>query len=85
MKDQHITKFMLNDYWNNQVCFCSIINLYLTLYWLIKWGDIGFLQNAIQELIIVVQAPSTMKPKYVKVILCQMYIFNTNAADLILW
>lgn len=57
---------------------------YLTLCWSVKWGDVGFLQNAMQEFTIVLQAPSARKPKYNRKMLRQMHILDTNAADPIL-
>lgn len=84
IKDQRTTEFLLNDHWNNHVRFCSIMEPYLTLCWSIKWGDVGFSQNAIRELTIVLQAPSARKPKYAKEMLRQMHILDTNAADPIL-
>lgn len=36
IKEQHTTEFLLNDHWNNHVCFCSIMEPYLTLCWSIK-------------------------------------------------
>lgn len=53
MKDQCTTEFLLNDHWNNHVCFFSIMKPYLTLCWSIKWGDVGLLQNTIRELTII--------------------------------
>ncbi len=38
-----------------------------------------------RELTIILQAPSARKPKYVREMLRQMHILDTNAADLILW
>lgn len=81
MKDQCTTEFLLNDHWNNHVRFCSIMEPYLTFCWSIKWGDVGLLQNTMQELTIVLQAPSVRKPKYIREMLRQMYILDTNAVD----
>lgn len=57
---------------------------YLTLCWSINWGDVGLLQNTIQELTIILQAPLAKKPKYAREMLRQMHIFDTNVADPIL-
>lgn len=57
---------------------------YLIFCWSIKWGDISFLQNTMQELTNILQAPSAKKPKYARKMLRQMYILDTNAIDLIL-
>lgn len=59
-----------NVYWDNHVYFCQVIEAYLTLCYFIKHGDIGFLQNAIREVCIIMQAPSACKPKYACELLC---------------
>ncbi len=84
MKDQRTTEFSLNDHWNYHVCFCSIMELYFTLYWSIKWGDVSLLQNAIRKLTIILQTSSASKPKYDREMLHQMHILDINAADPIL-
>lgn len=53
-----------NDHWNNYVRFCSIMEPYMTLCWFIKYGDIGLLKHAMREIYIILQAPTTQKPKY---------------------
>lgn len=37
---------------------------YLTLSWLIKFSDVGLLRDVLQEVMIILQAPSAKKPKY---------------------
>ena len=64
--------------------FCIEIEAYLSLCYLIKWEDIGFLKDVIQEIIIIFQSPSAKKPKYAKQMLRQMHIPDTIAADLVL-
>lgn len=48
-----------------------------------KWRDIGLLRSAMQEVTIILQALSTKKPKYVREMYCQMYIFDTTIANTI--
>lgn len=54
---------------------------YMTLYYSITYGDVGFLYHAIQEVRIILQAPLASKPKYAREILRQVYIFDTKAAN----
>lgn len=73
-----------NDHWNNHIRFCSIVEPYMTLCYSIKHGDIGLLKHAMREICIILQAPSTRKPKYAREMLRQIHIFDTKAADPIL-
>ena len=61
-----------------------VIEVYLTLCYSIKWGDIGLLRSVMQEVTIILQAPSAKKSKYAKEMFCQIYILNTTTADTIL-
>lgn len=58
---------------------------YLTFYYFIKWGDVGLLQIALWKICIIFQAPSANKPKYAREMLRQVYILDSNAADLVLY
>lgn len=73
-----------NDYWNNHIRFCSIMKPYITLYYLIKYDNIGLLKYAIREICIILQTLTTQKPKYACKMLRQVYVFSTKAADPIL-
>lgn len=84
MKYQRTTEFLLNNHWNNYLQFCTVMEAYLTFCSSIKWGNVGFLKDAIQEITMILQAPSARKPKYAREILCQMHILDTTAADPIL-
>lgn len=70
-----------NNHWNKHVRFCCTIEPYMTFYHVIKTGDIGLLKHAMREVCIILQAPVTSKPKYVKVMLRQIHIFDTKAGD----
>ncbi|MCJ1464922.1 hypothetical protein MMC07_003537 [Pseudocyphellaria aurata] len=50
----------------------------------IKWGDIGLLRVAMQEVCIIIQAPAAGKPKYAKEMLQQLHILDSRAADPVL-
>lgn len=56
----------------------------MTLYLYIKYRDIGLLKHMIREICIILQAPTTRKPKYGRELLRQVHIFDTIAADPIL-
>ena len=73
-----------NDHWNNHICFCRTMKLYMTLCYAIKNGDIGLLKYAMREVCIIFQAPAASKPKYTRAMLKQVHIFDTKAADPIL-
>lgn len=73
-----------NDYWNNHIRFCCIIEPYMTLCYAIKNVDIGFFKHAMREICIILQAPAALKPKYARAMLRQVHISNTKAADPIL-
>ena len=60
------------------------MELYITLYYLIKYGDISLLKHIIKEIYIILQVSATQKPKYVYKMLRQVHIFDTKAADPIL-
>lgn len=84
MQDKRTSEASINDYWNNYLQFCTVMEVYLSLCYAIKWGDIGFLKSATQEVTIILQASSTKKPKYARKMLCQMHILDTTAVDSIL-
>lgn len=60
-----------------------MIELYIILYYIIKNGNISFLKYVIREIFIILQIPIALKPKYVKAILRQVYIFDTKVVNLI--
>lgn len=60
------------------------MELYLTLCYSIKFGDIDFYHHVMIEIYIIIQVPLTAKSKYAHVILRQLHIFDINAADLVL-
>ena len=53
----------------------------MTLFYAIKYGDIGFLCHAMREVAVVLQAPAGNKQKYARAMLRQLYIFDTKASD----
>lgn len=57
---------------------------YLILCYSIKWGDIGLLQCTMREVCIILQAPSTKKPKYAREMLRQVHIFDFSVVNPIL-
>lgn len=73
-----------NDYWNNYIRLCEVIEAYMTLCFAIKHSDIGFLRVALREVYIILQAPSAKKPKYVREMLRQLHIIDITTADPIL-
>ncbi len=60
------------------------MEVYLTLCWSIKFGDIGLLRDALRQVTIILQVPSAKKPKYAREMLRQIHILDTTAADLVL-
>ena len=54
---------------------------YITLYYLIKYGNIGLQKYAVKEICIIIQVLVIQKLKYTRKILRQLHIFNTKAAD----
>ena len=70
-----------NNHWNNQLRFCKVVEAYLTLFYLIKHGDIGPLQAALWEVGVILQVPAVKKPKYAKEMLHQLYIFDITTAN----
>lgn len=56
----------------------------MILYWSIKHEDIRLLKHIMQEICIILQVPTTQKPKYARKLLRQMHIFDTTTANLIL-
>lgn len=60
------------------------MELYVTLYYLIRHGNIGLFCHTIREKYIILQVPSTFKPKYARKMMRRIHIFDTKAADLIL-
>ena len=53
MRHQRTTESSLNNHWNNHICFCKVIEAYLTLCYTIKWSDVGLLRNAMREIAII--------------------------------
>lgn len=84
MEQENTDESSWNDHWNNHLRFGKIMEAYLTLCYSIKYGDIGLLQKAMQEVCIILQAPSANKPKYAQKMLWQLYIIDSTAADPIL-
>lgn len=70
-----------NDHWNNHVRFVMVMEPYMTFSHAVKHRDIGLLRHAIREVCIILQVPSASKPKYARVILRQLHIFDTNASS----
>lgn len=70
----------------NNICirFYHTIEPYMTICYAIKNGDIGLLKHAMREVCIIFQALTGSKPKYVRAILKQVYIFDTKVAYQIL-
>lgn len=58
------------------------IEPYMTLFYAIKYRDIGFLYHVIREVTVIFQALAAKKPKYAKAMLRQLHIFDTKAFDL---
>lgn len=56
----------------------------MILYYVIKNGNNGFLKYALRKVYIIFQFPVVEKPKYVRAILRQVYIFDTMAIDPVL-
>lgn len=84
MKSQCTNAFLLNNYWNNHLWFCIVVEAYLTLSYSIKIDDINLLKIAMQEIAIILQAFSAKKPKYYKKMGYQMHILDIKAAHPIL-
>ena len=84
MKHENTYEDSWNDYWNNHLRFCKVIEAYLILCYSIKHRDIGLLETAMQEVCIILQSPINNKPKYARKMLQQLHIIDTNASDLIL-
>lgn len=70
-----------NDYWNNHVRFCNVIEPYMTLFYSIKHGDIGFFWHTLWEITVIPQVLSAKKPKYTRAIIRQIPIFNIKISD----
>lgn len=73
-----------NDHWNNHLCFCKVMEAYMNLCYAIKFGDTGLLRHAIRDVAIILQAPSSGKPKYAQKLLRQLHIVDTASADPVL-
>ena len=56
----------------------------MTLYYAMKYRNIGLLCDAMREVAIIFQSPLSEKPKYVWAMLRQMYIFDIAFADPVL-
>lgn len=55
----------------------------MTLYYAIKYSNIGFFCYAIKEVGIILQALSISKPKYVHEMMREVDIFNIKTTDII--
>ena len=53
----------------------------MTLSYYIKYGDISFFQHAIREITIIFWVSIAKKLKYTRIIMRQVYIFDTKAFD----
>lgn len=73
-----------NDHWNNHVRFYAVMQPDMTLCFIIKYGDIGFLKYAFWEVAIILQAPAAKQPKHANILLKQIHIIDTKTADPIL-
>ena len=60
------------------------MKLYMTLCHAIKRSNIKLLCYTLREICIIMQAPTTSKPKYALVLLKQLHIINTEVTDSIL-
>ena len=60
------------------------MEVYLTLCYSIKHGNVGPLQSAMREVCIILQAPAANKPTYVCKMLRQLHIIDTNLFNPIL-
>lgn len=58
-----------------------VIEPYMTLFYSIKYGDISLLRHAIRKNTVIFQAPVVKKPKYARVIIRQVHIFDTKASN----
>lgn len=54
---------------------------YLTLKHAIKHGDIVLLRHAMREIATILHVPAASKPKYARVMLRQIHVFDTKTAD----
>lgn len=79
-----IYKEYQNLYSNNNICFCYIIEQYITFCNTIKISDIGLFCNTIKEICIIFEVPAILKSKSIKAKVSQVYIINTNTIDPIL-
>lgn len=61
-----------------------VIEVYFTLYYSIRRGNIGFLKKALYEITIIFNVPTAKKLKYAKKILCQIHILNTTTTNQVL-
>lgn len=64
MRSERHGNNLLNNYLNNHLCFCRVIEPYMTLYYTIKNGDISLLRHALKEVCLILQAPSANNSKY---------------------
>lgn len=55
----------------------------MTFCYVIKYGDISLLWHRIKEVIIIFPASVILKPKYLKTVLKQLYIFDIKAINLL--
>ncbi|MCJ1349198.1 hypothetical protein MMC31_007434 [Peltigera leucophlebia] len=84
IENERTTEDGWNDYWNNHLRFCKLMELYMSLCYTIKFGDTGLLRHIIREICIILQAPLSGKPKYARAMLRQIPVFDTEATDPIL-
>lgn len=56
----------------------------MTLCYVIQYRDTNLLKYILREICIIFQLPVIRKPKYIRVMLGQMYIFDTKATNLVL-
>lgn len=61
--------------------FCNIMKPYMTLCYIIKNKDIDLFWHIIKEIAIILQVLAISKPKYTRLILRQLYIFDTKTVD----
>ena len=56
----------------------------MTLLYAIKHNNINLLRYTMREVCVILQAPMVKRPKYTRVILRQLHIFDISSADPIL-
>lgn len=58
-----------------------MIEPYRTPSYFIKHGNIGLFWHAIREITVILKAPIVKKPKYARVMIRQIHIFDAKASD----